>query len=194
MTKELFGGLAVVCGLIAYIPYVRSILRGKTKPHAFSWFVWSLILVTAFGVQFSAGAGPGAWYPASGMLMCVAIFLYALIKGDRAYSVIDWLALVGAITAFVLWQVTKDPTLAAIFVTAADAISYIPTLRKTYLHPEQESLRAFSIWWVGAILSILALQTYSLATWLYPLSAVIMNPIVIALALRRRSTATQTTR
>ncbi|MBI4090159.1 MAG: hypothetical protein HY421_02035 [Candidatus Kerfeldbacteria bacterium] len=192
--KTIFGALAVIGGLVGYIPYIQSIARGQTRPHAFSWFVWTLILATAFGVQVSEGAGPGAWLTGIGSIACAAIFMIALVRGSRAYALTDWVALAMALSAFMLWRTANDPTLAAVFVTAADATSYVPTLRKTYFHPQQENIRAYIIWGLAAAVSIAALRSYSIATWLYPSSAVVMNPILITLAMRRRTTAVQTAR
>ena len=36
-TKLLFSSLAIALTLLAFVPYIRSILAGTTKPHVFSW-------------------------------------------------------------------------------------------------------------------------------------------------------------
>ena len=45
----------------SYIPYFRDIYSGKTKPHAFSWFIWSLSACIAFAASIVKGGGAGAW-------------------------------------------------------------------------------------------------------------------------------------
>ncbi len=42
MFKELLSACAILLTLIAFFPYIRSILQGKTRPHAFSWVTWSV--------------------------------------------------------------------------------------------------------------------------------------------------------
>jgi hypothetical protein len=36
MTKEILSAAAIALTFIAFTPYIRSILKGKTKPHVFS--------------------------------------------------------------------------------------------------------------------------------------------------------------
>ncbi len=43
--KEIIGGIAVALTFIAYIPYYRDILKGKTRPHIYSWSLWGLLTV-----------------------------------------------------------------------------------------------------------------------------------------------------
>ncbi|MCU6711451.1 TDP-N-acetylfucosamine:lipid II N-acetylfucosaminyltransferase [Paenibacillus sp. J5C_2022] len=38
--KELLAIAATLLTYIGFIPYIRSILLGKIKPHIFSWIIW----------------------------------------------------------------------------------------------------------------------------------------------------------
>jgi len=187
MTKEFFGAAAVAVGIVAYVLYVTKIVRGGTRPHAFSWLVWTAILGTAFGVQVAEGAGPGAWATGFGVVACLTIFFFTLSKGVRDFSAFDWASLVLAATAFALWRIADEPIAAAIFVTVADSLGYLPTIKKAFRWPAEENLGAFSIWTLGNLLTILALNRYSLATWLYPASGVAMNIVLISIIIYRRS-------
>ncbi|MEO8466573.1 MAG: hypothetical protein ABI640_14610 [Gammaproteobacteria bacterium] len=42
MHKELVAATAVILTFVMFVPYVRSIHQGRTKPHVFSWIVWAL--------------------------------------------------------------------------------------------------------------------------------------------------------
>ena len=57
--KVLLGALAIVIGIFAYIPYLRDLWRGKTKPHAFSWIIWGIMTSTGFFASMSRGGGAG---------------------------------------------------------------------------------------------------------------------------------------
>lgn len=41
--KEIIGVTAVLLAFISYAPYIRDILKGRTKPHVYSWFVWGFV-------------------------------------------------------------------------------------------------------------------------------------------------------
>ena len=65
--KVIFGILATIVAIIAFIPYFRDILRGKTQPHVYSWLVWCIIQSVGVMAMFKGGAGWGAlglggWY------------------------------------------------------------------------------------------------------------------------------------
>lgn len=60
--KEIVGTIAVVLTFVGYVPYIRDTLKGKTKPHVYTWFVWGLVTLAAFALQMSAHAGGGVRY------------------------------------------------------------------------------------------------------------------------------------
>ena len=39
MYKELLSAVAIALTFVAFLPYIRSILTNKTKPHVFSWLI-----------------------------------------------------------------------------------------------------------------------------------------------------------
>ena len=57
--RGFLGFAATVIALISYVPYFRDIFVEKTKPHAFTWFIWGVLTVIAFVGQMSGHAGPG---------------------------------------------------------------------------------------------------------------------------------------
>jgi len=48
--KEVIGTVTVLLTFAGYTPYIRDTLKGKTHPHAYSWFVWGLIAVLNFAI------------------------------------------------------------------------------------------------------------------------------------------------
>ncbi len=80
--KIFLGYLAVIIGIVSYVPYITNIFRGKTKPHAFSWLVWSVLTGIAFAAQVVEHGGAGSWITGSTALTCVVIFILALFKGN----------------------------------------------------------------------------------------------------------------
>src|SRR4051812_33924000 len=108
--KTLLAVIASGIAIYSYIPYVRNILGGKTKPHVFSWFIWSLLTGIGFFAQLSDNGGPGAWVSGLTATVCFGIFvLAALRKGEKEIVTLDWLCLFGAFIALGLWAVTDTP-------------------------------------------------------------------------------------
>lgn len=46
--KELLSLLAIALTFVAFVPYIRSILNRKTRPHVFSWCIWSTTTLIIF--------------------------------------------------------------------------------------------------------------------------------------------------
>ena len=102
------------------------------------------------------------------------------------YDKYDWLALVGALIGIFLWWLTKNPLYAVILVTIADATGSIPIFRKAYRAPFEENISAFAIGMVYYPLAILALQSLTLTTWLYPALVFLLDGALVILTFIRR--------
>lgn len=184
--KALLGVLAVVIGFIGYAPYFRDIFRGKTKPHAFSWLVWGVLTGIAFVGQVVSDGGAGAWVTGFTAVICLAIFILALSKGKRDFPVVDWISLAGAGFALLLWFLTEDPLAAVILVSVIDALGFIPTYRKSYIRPSEETLFTYNMSSLKFVVGLFALESYSLVTVLYPLSLIVTNTVFVILLITRR--------
>lgn len=188
--KTALGIIATLMALVSYVPYIRNIFSGKTKPHSFSWLVWGSLTAIAFVGQVSEKGGPGAWV--TGFTACVSFFIFAaaLKYGEKEITRSDWLSLIGAALALVLWLLTNQPLLAMVLITVIDALGFYPTFRKSYAKPYEETALTFALSAIKFVISIIALENLQVVTWLYPASLVLMNGIfVVMLLIRRRQLA-----
>jgi len=184
--KTVLGIIAVVISIFGYVPYFRDILSGKTKPHAFSWLVWGVLNAIAFAGQIHGKGGAGTWAVGLTAVALCAIFILALIKGEKNIKPFDWLCLSGAGIALVLWFLTSQPLPSIILITVVDAFGFLPTIRKAYAKPRQETLITYEINTVKYLLVVLALQNYSLVTTLFPLAVATMNALFVGMLILRR--------
>lgn len=184
---EILGGIAVLLGIIGYVFYVRGILQGKVKPHAFSWFVWAILTTIAFVVQVVEGGGPGAWVTGFTALASFAFAAVGLGVSSRVLiAKSDWIFFIGSILAIPVWYVTGDPLWSVILITIIDAAAFVPTFRKAYFHPETENTTTYALSGIKFIFSLLALEAFTVTTALYPASLVLANGIFVAMVLWRR--------
>ena len=185
--KILLGLAAAGVGIAAYAYYFRGILAGKTKPHVFTWLIWSLITSIVFAAQVQKGAGPGAWVTGVTALCTFLVAAIACKSGRKDIRLLDWFCLAGALLGLGLWITTNDPLSAVVTVTLVDAIAFLPTFRKAYHKPLEENATAFALNSLKFVFGLAALESYSLATWLYPASLVLTNgAFALMLLLRRR--------
>lgn len=184
--KAFLGYLAVAIGIVSYIPYIRNTLAGITKPHAFSWLVWSVLTGIGFAVQVVEGGGAGAWVTGSTSIICFAVFLLALIKGQRQFSTFDWSALIVAGIALLLWRYTQNPMSALILIIITDAVGYLPTFKKGFHHPFEETISTFAFASLKLTIALFALESFTIGSWLYPVSLILMNCTFVTMLLVRR--------
>lgn len=149
--------------------------------------MWGLLEAIGFSAQVVGHAGPGAWVTGVSSVITFSIFFLALKKGNRQFVLFDWISLAGALLAILCWRLTHNPTLAVVFVVAADAIGFFPTFRKSFSRPFEETLTEFSFSFFKHSVALFALRTYSLTTWLYPVSLIVSNGTFVTMALVRRS-------
>lgn len=184
--KIILGILATIVGLVGYVPYFQDIFKGKTKPHVFSWFIWALLTGIAFFAQVVSDAGPGAWVTGVTAFICLIISILALKNGEKEITKTDWFCFIGALVGIVVWIKTSNPLFAVILVTLVDAIAYIPTFRKSYYKPFEETLIEYELASLKFVIALFALQSFTLITTLYPLSLVITNGLFSIMTIVRR--------
>ncbi len=183
----LAGWGSLVLTVVGYVPYIVSVIRRRTRPHAFSWFLWALIGGIVFFGQHVAGAGPEAWATGLSMVFCVFIFLLALFQGDVRFTRVDGALLGTSLVAVALWVMTKDPTASVVLVTLANALGgHTPTILKAWSDPWRENLLPFMMGIPKYGLALAALETINLTTVCYPVTSILMNSALIAVVVVRR--------
>ena len=189
--KELLSALAIALTLIAFIPYLRSVQTGRTKPHIFSWIIWGLATLIIFLAQLADGGGAGAWPIGVSAIASFYVAVLAYARGaDRSITRTDWVFFISALATIPLWILTSDPLSAVIILTVIDVLGFGPTFRKTYIRPHEERISLFAIVGARNLISIAALEHYSLTTVLFPAVLAAICLIFISMVfLRRRSLA-----
>jgi len=187
MVKESLSAVAIALTFIAFFPYIRSIQKGETKPHVFSWLIWGATTFVVFLAQLADKGGAGAWpIGVSGTITIYVALLAYIKKSDITISRIDWLFFITAMTSLPLWYFTSDPLSAVVILTTVDLFGFVPTFRKAYASPFEEKLTFFVLVAVRNIISVLALAHYSLTTVLFPAITAAACLVFIVMVMYRR--------
>lgn len=183
----LFGTAGTIIGVVAYIPYVLDTLTGKTKPHAFSWLISSILLFVGFGIQLMSGAGPSTWVLAAEAVPCALLFVLALFKGERDIKPIDWICLLAAFAGIILWIFVHQALLALILVMSVDTLGFVPTVRKAFMKPQEETLVNWFLIAISFGVSLFAIDSFAIESWLYSAFLFVVNvAFTLYLIVRRR--------
>src|SRR5690349_18478980 len=117
----------VICAL-AYLDYIRKVLGGKTVPNGATWAIWSAVALVNFATYVTASGD--IWkgiVPLTNIALCVTTFILALSCGKfRKLDLPDWIALVLALNAVVVWELSTA-AYANMIAQPAIAIGFIPT-------------------------------------------------------------------
>ncbi len=169
MTKIFFSNLAIVITLLAFVPYILQIFKGKVRPHIISWLIWGTSTMVIFIAQLLDGAGVGAWPigVSAALTLCVALLAF-LHRADTRIDRQDQLTFTVTLLALPVWMLTSEPLYAVIMLTLVDLSGFLPTLRKIHRDPHSESVIFFALFAVRNLLVLLALEYYSAVTILFP--------------------------
>ncbi|NTV44698.1 MAG: hypothetical protein HGA67_03310 [Candidatus Yonathbacteria bacterium] len=178
--------LSMACVVAGSVPYVRDTLKGKTRPHAYSWFVWFLTMGIA---TVGAWYGEGGWGAVSMIVFTVIVglnFILSLRFGTRDITRGDTVTLAAALLAIAFWFVLDSPLWSVLLATAIDLIGYIPTIRKTWRDPSSETPSTWLFSVIGDMFALLALSAYNVLTVTYLAAIIMVNSIVFLVVVARR--------
>lgn len=187
LSPEIFGWISLIFATVGYVPYFLSIASGKTKPHFFSWCIWGSLTAIAYFAQVNSGAGAGSWATGMTALFCGIIAVISLFKGEKHITRSDWVTFLAALSAIPIWYVTSNPIYAILLVTLIDALGFWPTFRKSWHKPDEEHPLTYGLSGIKFTLSLLALESISWTTVLYPASLVLMNAAFVIMIFYRRA-------
>ncbi|MDX9742026.1 MAG: hypothetical protein RBT81_12765 [Gammaproteobacteria bacterium] len=188
------GVLAAIITCIAFLPYILSILRGQTRPHVFSWVIWSINTSVAFLATLHAGGGAGAVVIgfSAGVTLLIAILAW-INRADVAVTISDRLFFIAALAAMPLWHWMEDPFWAIWLITLIELLGFGPTLRKTWTQPFSESMTFYVVMMLRNVLVIAAMDRITLTTALFPGAMAMACVGLIAIMVWRRPLAASIT-
>lgn len=182
--------IASLLAIVGNLSYLRDALAGRVKPHPYTWFIWSIVSMTTFLGGLAEGAGIGAIPTGIAEGFTIIIFLLSLryLFQDRAQHIrpIDNYFLAIALLGLIPWALTKDPTISVVIVVGIDVVAFIPTLRKTWTHPETEQPLLYSMNVGRHVLTLLSLGSYNIATTIHSIAMIGINALMVLFIQRKR--------
>lgn len=188
--KQILSFVAVTLTFLAYIPYYRDILKGKTHPHVYSWSLWAILTVLIFALQIKGGAGPAAYVTMAAGLLCLGVIGLGLKHGKRDITQSDTLVAILGLVAIGFWLIVDQPVISIILAVLADLLAFIPTIRKSWHKPHSETLSLYITNTLRFSLALIAVKEYTVLSSLWLVTWVIGNGLFsIMLVMRRKAVA-----
>lgn len=182
MVLEYLVFIAAAASLLATAAYIRSMFRGGAKPNRVSWFMWTIAPFIAAAAAVSNGVGWAALPVFMSGFGPFLIFTASFFtKATWKISSFDYACGVLSGLAIALWIVTSDPNLAIILSIASDGLASVPTLMKSWSHPETESPWPFLVGSFAPMSAFAAAKMWTFSEYAFPAYLVAVNFLTLLL-------------
>ncbi|MBU1166116.1 hypothetical protein KKF81_04145 [Candidatus Micrarchaeota archaeon] len=183
---DIIGKIAGIVALAAFVPYIYSTLKGKTKPNRATWWIWTLVSFIIAGSYFDVGARETIWVAISYIVGPVIMAILSLKYGEGGWNKFDRFCVLGALAGFVLWILFDAPLIALLLTIFIDFVGFLPTYKKAYHNPWGESKLAWIIFVAADLLNVFAIETLAFGIVIYPVYMLIVEAPVLFLLFRKR--------
>lgn len=176
--------ISSLLALISPVVYIRAILKGEAKPHRTTRLVLLTVTILATISLLAQQDRVAVWLAGVSALQSIAIFILSIKYGMGGWEKKDILCLLIALIGIILWQTTKNPSIALFASIIADFTGMIPALIKTYKFPETEVWTFYALDIIAGILSFLAVKSFSIQQIVYPIYIALINMAMVILIFR----------
>ena len=180
------GKLAGIISLSAYAPYILSILRKKTKPNRASWIIWAIVSAIIALSYREAGASYAFLAPVGYVIGSTLVVLLSIRHGVGGWTPFDRKCIIGAAISLVLWRIFDSPMSALLINLFINLLGTLPTARKAWYQPETESKVAWSLYSLGSIVNLFAVENWTFSMAVYPVSMIFLIGMVTVPVLWRK--------
>lgn len=162
MIDEKFSLLGALISAVGSLTYVRETIKGRTKPNRVTWVLWSVAPMIAFAAQLQKGVGWASVLTFMAGFLPFMILVSSFVNKEAFWKITKFDIFCGSISvlAIILWLVTGDGLLAIIFSILADFMAAMPTVVKSFAHPETEHPDAYRNAGIGAIITLLTIDVW----------------------------------
>jgi hypothetical protein len=137
--------VSTALGIYSTVPYVMSILKGKTKPHQLSWLVFVIMNGIVFFSQLFEGARESILLTLTFFVGSSLVFALSLKYGIRESSKWDKVLFSFALVTIVIWFITRSNSLAIWLTVLIDIFATSMIILKIKVKPDSEDPTAWAI-------------------------------------------------
>ncbi len=180
--------LSIIASGFAYFYYLRSMLRGETKPNLVSWFLWVLAPFIAVFFQLKAGAGLATFPVFMAGFGPLLVIIFALYKRNSYWkaTTFDYVCGAFSLLALIFYVITHNLGFSIIFAIISDFLAFFPVAKKTWIHPETENPAPYITGTFNGALSLLVITNWSFVVASYGVFLVLVNISQVVIIYRKK--------
>ncbi len=168
MVAEIAGYLSGLAILASFVPYIKDIFLGKTKPERISWLIWTILGAISFFSQLAKGASDSLILTGAQAVGDFIIFILAIKHGIGGFLKRDIIALIGAGVGLFLWYITQEAAVALFVVIFIDAVGAVLTVIKSYEKPATETVSSWVLTFAGGFFACIAVGSFNFVLLSFP--------------------------
>jgi hypothetical protein len=160
--------LGAAIGALGTAVYLRDTLRGTTKPNRVTWLLWAVAPLLAAAVELDEGVGLRALPTFMVGFMPLLVFAASFHNPESVWKVrrIDYACGLMSVVGTIVWLATRNGVLAISAAIAADFLAGVPTVMKSWSHPETETVYSY----IGVVISM-AIVLLTIDHWTFDVAA-----------------------
>jgi hypothetical protein len=143
--------LGAAIGAVGSLVYMRDTLRGTTQPNRVTWLLWAFAPLLASAVEFRSGVGLRTLTTFMIGFMPLLVFIASFHNPASIWKIrrLDYACGAMSLAGTAAWLATQTGVVAIAAAIAADFLAGVPTMIKSWTHPESESVSSY----IGAVLN-----------------------------------------
>jgi hypothetical protein len=147
--------LGTAIGAAGALVYLRDTVRGTTQPNRVTWLLWAVAPLLATAVELNEGVRLQALPTFMVGFMPLLIFIASFHNSAAVWKVrrMDYVCGAVSVVGTIVWLATRNGVLAISAAIAADFLAGLPTLTKSWTHPQTETVHSY----IGALISMVIL-------------------------------------
>ncbi len=183
MLNENFVIVGIILQTFGGFSYLLDTIRGKIQPNKVSWLLWAIAPLVAFAAEISQGVGIQAFTTFIVGFVPLIIFIasFANKKAEWKLSKLDIICGLLSLLGIIMWFTTKVGNIAILFSILADGLAAVPTIVKSYSHPESENDLVYLFGIINAGIGLLVIKTWNFEHFGFPAYLFIICSIFVIL-------------
>ena len=173
-TFSLIAGILLVCG---YVPYIRAILKGTTKPAKASWAIWACLDTVALYGMYLQNSVNGQIVGAT--LGAIVVAMLSIKYGKPGWTKLDEYCLAGAVIGISL--IFLSPRWSLLASLATIFVGSFPTFRSAWNDPRLENKLAWTLGWFSCVFAICAVPKWTVQDAAQPMTFFAIQTVMMYL-------------
>ena len=161
-------------------------LKNNYAPSVFTRIVWLLLSINSFfGVLLSKSSQTSILLSAIIIIGSLAVCIVSLWKGNKTIGKLEYFCIFLLLISLLIWIFFKAPLVNLTISLFAHFVGGLPTYKKVWLNPKDESTAFWSLFFLSSLLSIFATDFTTAKAVIVPIYFTLFDGSLFFLTLRK---------